>query len=270
MRGRILASPAAMCLTTRNPDGTPSALQTPAPRIEVRMSQNVQIISECRSVELPTRFADDLPKSDIPLERQCGLLRYGRLNGTHTMFYRPRCGSRRCVHCRPHVVTKKMTRISDEVIYGQITTAAAFANGLRAQLARARKRGDTGDYMRIPVSSTQILIVSDAEIGFPIHVSIIKQYMLDAVSAWGSITSSEAWRAKKLVPSGDFVDEGVVTVSVAEIAHTAKRLGLRPYETAHSVSYRTTPAQHWGWRMLAKVCTYAEYWDWVGRRRVAA
>lgn len=200
--------------------------------------------------------------------RACGVLRFGRENGDRTVIYRMKCGQRTCSECRPKVIAAKVDPLPDEMFALEVEREAWPT--LDRKLRRWRAAGKAGDFARIPLDSTRLLIVSDARIGNVINRETVRDFMLDAESVHGQITASKAWQPNASSPSEGFVDEGRVTSSPEWIIRRTRRLGIPPDVDAAMSMFDfglTTNAEHADLRQAVGVETDAEFWARTTSRR---
>lgn len=198
------------------------------------------------------------------MDRGCGLLRMGRLASETSLFYRPACGSKQCASCREKVLNRWMDRIPDDTaLYGQVMHPSMWRTH-KDQLARARARGEPGDYAHLPISDTQILVFSDAPIGEPISHGEIRDALDYTETEYGRLTTSRAWR-KPAAPverdEGSFRDDGVCRASWRWIHGKIDQEGyVETHREDRKRGYRTTEAQHAFLVDVASPVPDADYW----------
>jgi hypothetical protein len=103
------------------------------------------------------------------------------------------CRARSCAACGPRVVAAKVVTIP-ESLYAREIERADWPT-LYDNLRDRRARGQAGDYARIPLDDTRLLIVSNANIGGGrIEREAVREFMLLADARDGQITASRAWQ----------------------------------------------------------------------------
>lgn len=196
------------------------------------------------------------------IRKGCGKLRMG-FRGSRAIWYRPPCGSRRCTLCQPKIIRRKIDRLPDEVDLYSVIVDRDHALALTQQLARARRRGDEGEYMRVPVGPDMVMIVSNAVVGHGVERETVEEMMTTSRSEWGPITTSKAWRPDAPEPheADDFEDLGVCTSSLEWIEQGARDMGLVPEWSEHTMSMRCTPEQRERLIELSGVMSDTDFWD---------
>jgi hypothetical protein len=105
------------------------------------------------------------------------------------------CVRRSCATCGPRLIAAKVEPLPDTMFAVEIGRAGWPS--LARKLCAWRAHGDAGDFVRIPLDRTRLLIASDAPIGDPIDRTTIHELMLAAVPADGQITASKAWQPRR-------------------------------------------------------------------------
>lgn len=195
--------------------------------------------------------------ADIPLHRQCGVLRSRRYPDGRTVLYRVRCRRRRCELCKPRVIADKMTAIPvDVTLYTTVVRDTHWQSFAR----QLRRKG--ADYVRIPIGYNESRVVSTRMIGAEITWAQTEQFMLAARPEWGRIGRSKDWQSPvSVVRQGDDgVDEGIVTRDTLDVlAKATERFGA-PRRTATSATWRLSDPDHAWLRAYAGVVPDSLYW----------
>lgn len=244
------------------------------PPVPGRWTRSLGITSGGATTEMSESLYGGSPKRNSDT-RTCGVLRFGRKNGESTFVYRVKCGQRTCAECRPKVIAAKVDPLPDEM-YALEVEREAWPT-LDRKLRRWRAAGKVGDYARIPLDGTRLLIVSNAKIGNPIKRASVESFMLEAESRDGQITASKAWQpahagseTPDTVSAVSFVDEGRVTASPEWMIRKARRLGIPPDIDAGMATFDfgpTTDEEHDQLRLAFGVETDAEFWSRTNPRR---